>query len=108
MDSLLDVSAAYPNNGVAFNTSKETTLRELIKIDGIDEEVFKLENMGIALGSSSSLSYCMNMLGFPSLNETLQEFLVDHPDAKLKVSMEEARQDMHGENAELYPVATLI
>lgn len=58
-----------PNGETAMNISKETTVRELSKIDGITEEVFRKQNMGITAGHVNAIDYCTTMMGFPSLFE---------------------------------------
>jgi hypothetical protein len=65
----LDVAASYPNGGATFNISKETTVRELSKIEGIDEDTFRKQNMGISAGHVNAVDYCTTMFGFPSLFE---------------------------------------
>lgn len=100
----LDVSASYPHGEVALNTSKETTVRELIEIEGIAPEVSRMENMGISAGHVNAVPWCMNMLGFPTHEQMMAAFKADHPQLPLKVSFEAARADMHGEWAENYPI----
>lgn len=65
----LDVAASYPNGETCFNISKETTVRELCSIEGIDESVFRKQNMGISAGHVNAIDYCSTMLGFPTLLE---------------------------------------
>lgn len=68
----LDVSASYPNGEVCYNISKETTVRELLKVEGIDEWVAKHENMLLITGHVDALQWCSNMLGFPKLDDVLK------------------------------------
>jgi hypothetical protein len=100
----LDVAGSYPNGEVALNTSKETTVREPMRIEGISEEVYRAENMGLSGGHVNATPWCMNMLNFPTLEETMVEFMKDHPEAKLKVTFEEARAFRHGEGAHQYAI----
>ena len=71
---MLDVSASYPNSEVAMNTSKETTVREITDIEGVPEEVFRLQNMGIAGGHDNAVLYCTTMFKFPNHQEMLELF----------------------------------
>lgn len=87
----LDVSASYPSGEIALNTSKETTIREIISIEGIQERVFKLQNMGISSGHVNAVDYCVTMMGFPSHAELLEGFLKD-TNAVEKVSIEQAKE----------------
>lgn len=65
----IDLSSAYPSNEQASNASKETTKRELISIEGIPEQVFRMENMNITtFPNSNSLQYCSTMHNFPTLD----------------------------------------
>lgn len=70
----LDVSASYPNGEVCYNISKETTSREIESIEGVDEEVFRQQNMGLTAGHVNAVDYCVNMMGFPRLEDLLTMF----------------------------------
>lgn len=58
-----------PNGQAVFNISKGTTRTELISIEGIDEEVFRMHGMNLSGGSTNALAYCQAMFGFPTLTE---------------------------------------
>lgn len=88
----LDVSASYPNGEVACNTSKATTIREIISIEGIPEKVFKLQNMGLSGGHVNSVDYCVTMMGYPSHAELLAGFIAQ-TGATEKVTIEQAKED---------------
>lgn len=62
-------TSGYPNNGLQLNVSKDTTLCEVINIEGIEEDVFKRENINLMFGSVSSIQYCETMFKFPSIFE---------------------------------------
>jgi hypothetical protein len=66
-----DSSAAYPSATSVCNVSKATTHREIIEISGIDENVFRAQNLNIVLGSTNSLEYCVNMFGMPEPHKLL-------------------------------------
>lgn len=51
------------------NVSKDTTLREIIDIKGIDKEVFKPLNISLTFGVVSHVEYCINMFNFPTFEE---------------------------------------
>ena len=65
----LDVAGSYPNGQAVFNISKGTTRTELISIEGIDEEVFRMHGMNLSGGSTNALAYCQAMFVFPTLTE---------------------------------------
>lgn len=73
----LDVSASYPNGGVAFNISKETTLRELIEVIGVDPLTTRMMTINLSGGATNSLEICHKLLKMPSLNQLLDAFIED-------------------------------
>ena len=64
-----DVASAYPNATRAANVSKDTTHRELIKIQGFVKEVFMRQNINLTYGMTNSLEYCQTMFNMPSMFE---------------------------------------
>lgn len=73
----LDVSASYPNGEIALNTSKETTIREVISIGDVPEEVFRMQNMCLSGGHVNAVDYCVTMMQFPTHYEMLQAYQED-------------------------------
>lgn len=69
-----DEVAAYPSATMVLNVSKGTTLKEIISIDGIDESVFRTQNLNFLIGSSNSLEYVINMFNAPKPYELLDMF----------------------------------
>ena len=69
-----DCSAAYPSATIGANVSKETTITELSSIEGIDEYVFRMQNINLLSGPTNAIEYCTNMFGFPSLDILLEDF----------------------------------
>ena len=61
--------SGYPSNTVAINLSKETTKRELISIDGIGKKTFKMNNINLVFGKVNHISYCTEMMNFPTMVE---------------------------------------
>lgn len=70
----LDVSAAYPTNQCVFNISKETTKKEITKINGVDKYTSKMQNFGLSAGPTNALEYSQTMFKFPNLDELLTAF----------------------------------
>jgi hypothetical protein len=64
-----DAVSSYPSNIMAANISKDTTHREIINIEGIEKDLFKLQNINLMYGPTNVVEYCMNMFKFPSLYE---------------------------------------
>ncbi len=77
---------------MAANTSKETTIREIISIQGVPEKVFKLQNMGLSAGHVNAFDYCVVMMGFPSHAELLEGFMREIGCTET-VTLEEAAAD---------------
>ena len=66
-----DTVSAYPSGILTCNISKETTSREIITISGIDEEIFKMQNINCLSGKTNSLEYCASMFNFPKPEQLL-------------------------------------
>lgn len=64
-----DASSAYPSSTLVANVSKETCVNELINIEGVREEVFREQNLGVCLGNANVLEYFSTMFGLPSILE---------------------------------------
>lgn len=64
----VDATAAYPTCTMVGNVSKETCVNELISIDGLDEEVFREQNLSMCLGGVNSLEYFTVMFGMPAID----------------------------------------
>lgn len=71
---MLDVSASYPNGEVCFNISKETTSKEFLGIEGVEDEVSYKQNMLLCTGHVDAVEWCTNMLGFPKLTDLLSHY----------------------------------
>jgi hypothetical protein len=66
-----DSSAAYPSATSVCNVSKATTYREIISINGINEETFRLQNLNAVLGQANAMEYCTTMFKMPEPNQLL-------------------------------------
>ena len=55
---------------IVIQTAK-TTLRELADIVGIDEEVYRKQNMHLSAGHVNAVEYCSTMFGMPKLDELM-------------------------------------
>jgi hypothetical protein len=70
-----DVTGAYPSNQVVMNVSKATTVKEIIRIDGIDEEEKRIVGLNMAGGHTNAVEFCTRILDLPEL-ETLRKAFV--------------------------------
>ena len=66
--------SSYPSDTMAANVSKDTTVKELINIDGVDKEVFRLQNINLFFGNVNSVEYATTMYNLPTLVE-LEEMI---------------------------------
>lgn len=62
-----DCISAYPTCISILNISKATTKRELISIDGIEEEIFRMQNMNLVCGNVNAVEYSSTMFNLPTL-----------------------------------------
>lgn len=67
-----DATSAYPSSTSVANVSKSTTKREIITIEGVDEHVFRMNNLNAILGSTNANEYCQNMFGLPRPEDLLK------------------------------------
>lgn len=65
----LDVEGAYPNGEDVMNISKETTYRELSKIEGIAETVQRRNGINITGGYVNAAQFCQEIYSLPSFSE---------------------------------------
>lgn len=65
----IDQVSGYPSDGLAANVSKDTTSRELLEIEGIEKEEFKLNNIEFMYGQGTYLGYMSNMCNFPTMEQ---------------------------------------
>ncbi len=69
-----DCRSAYPSATITCNVSKETTKRELSKVEGVDGQVFRMQNMNLVSGPVNAIEYCTMMMNFPKLDDLLAGF----------------------------------
>jgi hypothetical protein len=72
----LDVRAAYPTGEDAANISKETTVRELVKIHGVDVQTVRMNVINFSAGHVNALEFCNDILHMPNLDEMLNAYLL--------------------------------
>lgn len=71
----LDVSASYPSNGASLNISKETTVLEVGRVEGIDEYTQRMQGINLVTGGHvNAAEYCQTMFNFPTMYEMLDYF----------------------------------
>jgi len=70
----LDCSSSYPSATRAMNVSSETTLRRIIDIKGIPEEVYRMQNINLLQGHVNAIEYMVTMLDLPKPQDMLTRF----------------------------------
>lgn len=70
----LDVAASYPNGGAVFNISRETTAKEIVKIEGVDEFTQRMMGINLSSGHTNAVEVCCGLMGMPTLTQLLDAF----------------------------------
>jgi hypothetical protein len=73
----LDVSASYPNGECTFNVSKETTAKELVKIEGVTNRTQRVQGINLSGGATNAYEVCVDLFKMPSMDEWLREFAAE-------------------------------
>lgn len=69
-----DAVSAYPSCTAAGNVSKATCSKEIITIDGIEEDDFRRHNLNLLQGHVNALEYGSEMFGLPKVTDILDYF----------------------------------
>jgi len=72
----LDVAGAYPTNEVTGNNSKETTVKEMISIEGTSDYAYRQNSLNLSGGQTNAVQFCIEMLGYPTQTQMLEQYLV--------------------------------
>lgn len=73
----LDITSTYPAVQVALNISKPTTVREVVKVEGMSERDKRRMFVDMVTGISSSVEVCHLGFGLPVLDELLDIYNED-------------------------------
>lgn len=73
----LDVTAAYPTNGIVLNLSRATTSKEVICFNGIPEMLKRRNMINITSGYVNSAEFCQDIMGAPTFDEVLVHYQRD-------------------------------
>ena len=69
-----DMVSSYPSCTSVANVSKGTTKKEMIRVQGVEESLFRYQNMNLLQGPVNALEYCQNMFSMPKPEELLEAF----------------------------------
>lgn len=67
-----DIVASYPRGLIGCNSSKSTTVREVIDIRGTRTDDWARANFNLLSGNTNAVEYCYDMFSMPSLDEMLE------------------------------------
>jgi hypothetical protein len=65
----LDVKSSYPYGQWVFNMSRQTTVRELVEIEGVRDHTRRIQGLNISGGRSNAVEFCTEVFGLPTLAE---------------------------------------
>jgi len=74
----LDAAAAYPNGQCVYNISKETTYREIIKIEDVSEYDKRMMGLNLSGGHTNAVHIASVLLGLPTMHQFFEKFTEDH------------------------------
>lgn len=70
-----DQAAGYPSNTIFANVSIDTTIRELLSIEGYTLDEFRTSIIDLFFGPINSIEFCTDMLKLPTLMEINKKIL---------------------------------
>lgn len=73
----LDATASYPTGERVFNVSKETTSKEIISIEGVDETTQRMSTINLSAGRVNAVEICCALYGLPTLDQMRDAFLAE-------------------------------
>ncbi|WP_233874737.1 hypothetical protein [Paraburkholderia adhaesiva] len=72
----LDALSSYPTGEETFNISKETTSRELCRIDGVGERARRMQGINLSGGATNAVEVACGLFGLPSLDQWLDALVM--------------------------------
>lgn len=76
----LDVSASYPNGGAVMNMARNTTVKELISIEGVSDYTRRMQGINLSGGATNAVEICCNLFAMPTLVEMADAFAQEEVD----------------------------
>lgn len=61
----LDISSSYPTNGEIFNSSRKTTVRELVSILGMSPSQLRMQTLNYSGGETNAVEFCTEVYKLP-------------------------------------------
>lgn len=76
----LDIVSTYPNVQVILNISRETTLYEVYRLVGCNENQLRMAGINLTGGHTNAVEIVVDLMKAPSFDLILEEFIKDFPD----------------------------
>ena len=70
-----DISRTYPAVQMTINGSKETTIRELVSIEGQGHTGLRENGFNLISGTPCSMMFCVKVLNMPTPDTMLEAFM---------------------------------
>lgn len=70
-----DISRTYPAVQMTINGSKETTIRELVSVQGLGHTGLRENGFNLISGTSCSMVFCVKVLNMPTPDTMLEAFM---------------------------------
>ena len=67
----LDATAAYPSGECVFNVSRETTHKELIRIEGVPESIRRQQGLNLSGGLTNAVEIANDLYKLPTMHDLL-------------------------------------
>jgi len=70
----LDITGTYPSEQCILNISKETTTKEICRIQGLPESAVRAFGINLTGGFVNAVELCCSVMGAPTLDRLLKDF----------------------------------
>lgn len=74
----MDVTGAYPTGEDTMNCSKETTVAEVNRIQGVPEHVQRAAGLNLTAGTINAVEICCSVLEAPTFDMLCKQFEKEH------------------------------
>ena len=82
----LDVKSSYPTTGIFANISRETTVLELSRIEGVNEPTRYTVGLNIMGANVNAVSFCQRVYKMPTFEELRKQFRASRREEQNHVS----------------------
>lgn len=86
----LDVASSYPNTESFMNISQETTMREMVGVQGVSENDRRKAGLNLTAARTNAVECAGTFFDFPTLHQIHQQYKADKAAGKLPQAEKEA------------------